>query len=79
MARGNKKTIEEKILQKQDLINSLTIRLENEQKELEQLLHEQEKHEISCLYSFIKNNNLNVLETIKTLQQILEKQYDITA
>lgn len=35
MARGNKKTIEEKILQKQDLINSLTIKLENEQKELE--------------------------------------------
>ena len=38
MARGTKKTIQEKILQKEELIEALTVRLKKEKEELNELL-----------------------------------------
>ena len=46
MARGQRKSIEEKIAEKQDLINSLNSRLEKETEELNSLLNEQKYQEI---------------------------------
>ena len=40
MARGQRKSIDEKIKQKQELIDSIKTRLEHERKELEELLNE---------------------------------------
>ena len=50
MARGQRKSIEEKIAEKQDLINSLNSRLEKETEELNSLLSEQKYQEIENLY-----------------------------
>lgn len=79
MARGQRKTIEEKISQKQELINSLTIRIESEQEELEALLSEQKQQEIECLYDFIKTSNLGIYESIDVLKQYISDKYAVTA
>lgn len=39
MARGQRKTIEEKILQKQEIINNLSVRIGSEQNELQALVN----------------------------------------
>ena len=39
MPRGQRKSLEEKIQAKQELINALNIRIESEERELEELLH----------------------------------------
>ena len=40
MARGQKKTLEEKIAAKQELIEALTTRIESEKREVEKLFQE---------------------------------------
>ena len=54
MARGQRKSIEEKIQQKQEVIDALEVRLEHEREELEALICEQKQKEEEILYDFIK-------------------------
>ena len=75
MARGQRKSIEEKISEKQELINSLNIRLEKESEELKTLLNEQKHQEIESLYELIKTSNLSVDEAAEVLQQYLSNKY----
>ena len=49
MARGPKKTVEEKITAKQELINALLIRIESEKKELEALYEEKRQKDLLML------------------------------
>ena len=49
MARGQRKTIEEKLAEKERLIDSLKIRLRSEQRELEELRKEQREAEMKAL------------------------------
>lgn len=71
MARGPKKTIEEKIAEKEELIKALTIRLEKEDKELKALQSEQKQKEVEALHDFIKNSNLTIDEATVILQKFL--------
>lgn len=68
MARGQRKTIEEKILQKQEMINNLSARIESEQNELQALLNEQKQQEVETLYDFIKTSDMSVYEAIEMLR-----------
>ena len=43
MARGQRKTIEEKISAKQELIQAMLIRIESEKRELEELFEEKRR------------------------------------
>lgn len=79
MARGQRKSIEDKIQQKQETIESLKIRIEHEREELEALIIEQKQKEVEILYDFIKTSNLDVNEATEVLQQYLSEQYDATA
>lgn len=77
MARGQRKSIEEKILQKQEIIDSLEIRIEHEKEELEALISEQKQKEIETLYDFIKTSNLDVYEATEALQRYVTEQYEV--
>lgn len=79
MARGQRKPIEEKIQQKQEIIESLEERLERERDELEALFSQQKHNEVESLYDFIKESGLSVNEAIEALQQYLSEQYSETA
>ncbi len=79
MARGQRKSIEEKIQQKQEIINALEVRIEHEKDELEALMSEQKQKEVEILYDFIKTSDLGVYEATDILKQHLSTQYEVTA
>ena len=79
MARGQRKTIEEKILQKQEIINNLSVRIESEQNELQALLSEQKQQEVEILYEFIKTSDMSVYEAIELLKNSFNEKYNATA
>ena len=79
MARGQRKSIEEKIAEKQDLINSLNSRLEKETEELNLLLNEQKYQEIENLYELVKASNLSVEDVTAILNGYLTDNYEETA
>lgn len=79
MARGQRKSIEEKIQHKQEVIDALETRIEHEREELEALISKQKQKEVETLYSFIKTSDFGVYETTGILKQHLSMQYEITA
>ena len=79
MARGQRKSIEEKIAEKQELINSLNLRLEKETEELNSLLNEQKYQEIEKLYELVKASNLSVEDITAILNGYLTDNYEETA
>ncbi len=79
MARGQRKSIDEKIQQKQELISSIETRLEHERKELEELLSEKQKQEVKVLNDFLKTSGMSVYEATEVLQQYVSGQYEATA
>ena len=79
MARGQRKTIEEKIIQKQEIINNLSVRIESEQNELQALLSEQKQQEVEILYEFIKTSDMSVYEAIEVLKNSFNEKYNATA
>lgn len=79
MARGQRRSIEEKILQKQEVIDALEVRIEHERDELEALISEQKQKEVEILYDFIKTSNLGVNEATELLQQYVEEHEEVMA
>lgn len=79
MARGQRKSIDEKIKQKQELIDSIKTRLEHERKELEELLNEKQQQEVKVLNDFLKTSGMSVYEATEVLQQYVSGQYEETA
>lgn len=79
MARGQRKSIEEKIYEKEKLIEALNTRIEKESKELKALLSEQKQKELENLYDFIKTSHLGLNEATEALQQYLSNKYEATA
>lgn len=68
MARGVRKSIDEKIAEKREILNALEIRVEKEKKELEALLNEQKQQEVESLYNLLKEANLSVNEASEILK-----------
>ncbi|MBD5395206.1 MAG: hypothetical protein HDR71_13285 [Lachnospiraceae bacterium] len=54
MARGQKRTVEDKIADKEKLIEALNIRIEKENKELKALLSEQKQKEVEIYMILLK-------------------------
>jgi len=71
MARGQRKTLEEKITAKQELINSLTIRIESEKRELEELYDEKKRKELEVVNDLITDAGLDANEVAEVLQQYI--------
>ena len=79
MARGQRKTLEEKIAEQQELVNALTIRLSKEKDALEALLNEQKLLRLESLNKVILEANLSPEEVSDIIQQHLSNKYEATA
>ena len=67
--RGIKKTIEEKIEEKELLISELSEKLEREKSELKVLLEKQKEQRISQILSLMDKNNLSISDIEEILLQ----------
>lgn len=74
MARGQRKSIEEKIAAKQELIEALTTRVESEKRELEELYQEKKRKELEAVSDLIADTGLQPEEVAAVLQQYLESK-----
>lgn len=72
MARGQRKTIDEKIAAKQEIIDSLMIRVQSEKRELEELYQEKKKKELEEVSTLIEDSGMQPNEVAAILQQYLE-------
>ena len=74
MARGQRKTIDEKITAMQELIEALTTRVESEKRELEELYQEKRRKELEAVSELIEESGLEPSEVAAVLQQYLEER-----
>lgn len=71
MARGQKKTLEEKIAAKQELIAALTTRIESEKRELEEMYGEKKRKELETVSELISDAGLSTDEVAEMLQEYI--------
>ena len=74
MARGQRKTLEEKIVAKQELIASLQTRIESEKRELNELYEEKRKKELETVNDLIEDAGLAPEEVAEVLQQYINSR-----
>ena len=71
MARGQRKTIEEKIAAKQELIDALMTRVESEKRELGERLQEKKRKELEAVSDLIADAGLQPEEVAEVLQEYM--------
>ena len=69
MARGQRKTIEQKIEEKQAAIDALAQRMEKEQEELRALVEEQRLMKLAEIEAIIENADLSIEEAEHILME----------
>ena len=74
MPRGQRKSLEEKIQAKQELINALNIRMESEQRELEELFEQKKRKERGAVSDIFYDAGLAPEEATEVLQQDIESR-----
>lgn len=74
MARGQRKTLEEKITAKEELIDALMTRVESEKRELEELYQEKRLKELEAVSDLISDTGLQPDEVAAVLQQYLDSR-----
>lgn len=79
MARGQRKTIDEKIAAKQELIEALMIRVESEQRELEELYEAKRRKELEAVSNLIEEAGLTPEEVTAVLQQYLDNRDEMVS
>ena len=79
MARGQRKTIDEKITAKQELIEALMTRVESEQRELEELYQEKRRKELEAVSDLIDEAGLSPEEVVSVLQQYVDSRDEMVS
>lgn len=74
MARGQRKSIEEKIAAKQEMIEALQTRVEAEKRELEELYQEKRRRELETVSDIMEESGLGAEEVAEVLQEYLERR-----
>lgn len=69
MARGVRKSIEEKIADKQEVIDALEVRVQKEREELQALINEQKIARLESLEELIDSSNLSLEEVTEILRR----------
>lgn len=69
MARGQRKPLEEKIREKEELIAGLKIRIQSEERELAELKKEKRNREVEMLTAMLEDVNISVEEAKEILAQ----------
>ena len=68
MARGAKKSLQEKITQKEALIESLSIRIKKEREELNELMEQQRNEELNELRLVMQKTGMEIADIIQIAQ-----------
>ncbi len=79
MARGQRKTIDEKITAKQEMIEALMTRVESEKRELEELYQEKRRKELEAVSALIEEAGLSAEEVVGVLQQYLDNREEMVS
>lgn len=79
MAKGQKKSIEEKIQDKETLIKALQTRIKSEQNELEDLYREKREKELEGLDRILKDTGLTSEDAMNILRSYVANNTDIVA
>lgn len=79
MARGQRRTIEEKIADKEEIIKALTIRLKSEKEELESMFQEKREKDLAKLSEVLKASGLSPDDAADILKEHLDNQQEKTA
>lgn len=74
MARGQRKSIDEKIAAKQEVISALMVRIESEKRELAQLREEKKKKELEAVTELIASSGLAPDEVAEMIQQYIDNR-----
>lgn len=74
MARGPKKSIEEKIDAKMEIIAALETRLESERRELEEMMREKKLKELEAVSDLIDESGLEASEVVEILKSYLSER-----
>ena len=74
MARGQRKTIDERIQAKQEIIDALLVRVESEKKELAALYAEKKRKEMEAVSSLISDTGLQPEEVAEAIQQYIDNR-----
>lgn len=68
MARGKRKSIDERIKEQQNIVNCLQVRLDKENEALNALYREKKEAEVNILYDAIIEANLSVEEAAEIIK-----------
>lgn len=71
MARGQRKTIEEKISEKEELLAALQVRIKSEQGELQALYNEKRAKDLESIDDLIKETGLSETEVTEALENYI--------
>ncbi|MBR1700756.1 MAG: hypothetical protein IJ716_02250 [Lachnospiraceae bacterium] len=74
MARGQRKSLDEKIEAKQEIIDALLTRIESEKAELAELLEAKRLKELESVSEMIEEYGLEPDEVAQALQQFLDSK-----
>ena len=74
MARGQRKTIEEKIAAKQELIDALMTRVESEKRELDELFQEKKRKELEAGSDLNEDAGLQPEDVAERLQEYMRSK-----
>lgn len=74
MARGQRKSIDEKIAAKEELIEALMVRVESEKSELQELIRMKKQKELEAVSDLIADSGLSSEEVAAMLQRYLEER-----
>lgn len=69
MARGQRKPIEEKIREKEELIASLKVRIQSEERELAELKKEKRNREVELITTMLEDANISIDEAKEIIGQ----------
>ena len=74
MARGQRKSIDEKIAAKEELIEALLLRVESEKRELQELIQIKKQKELEVVSDLIADSGLSPEEVASMLQRYLQER-----
>ncbi len=78
MARGQRKSVEEKIQAKQEIVDALLVRVESEKRELAELMEEKRRKELEAVNDMIEDYGLAPDEVTMALQQFMEARQAVS-
>ena len=74
MPKGQRRPIDERILEKQQIIHALAIRVESEQRELNELLEEKRLRNLEQISELISDFGLTTDKVFEILQEYIENR-----